>query len=238
MRLLVWLLVLLNVGLLAYFNMDVIAPKPAVADRSVQPDRLKILSEKDLELMAKVVPTPAIVAQTSALPPVPVVQGIVQGIAQGATSCYKWGNFTKTNLPAAQVVLVRLGLQSEINQEAGAKEDRRFWVYYPPLKSAQLAHQKAAEIKAMGVGELFIVQDSQWRNAISFGLFQDEQLATAMLNDLLAKGVKGATKALRSPGKALNSLFVKAVNPDAALELQKIKPEFVGTELEPAACPS
>ena len=33
MKLLVWLLVLLNVGLLVYFNSDVIAPKPAVADQ-------------------------------------------------------------------------------------------------------------------------------------------------------------------------------------------------------------
>ena len=227
MRLLVWLLVLLNVGLLAYFNMDLIAPKPAAADRSIQPERLKILSEKDLEAMPKVVPpAPELVSEASA----PVVQG--------STSCYKWGNFTKTNLPAAQVVLVRLGLQSEINQEASAPEDRRFWVYYPPLESAAIAQQKADEIRAMGVDELFIVQDSQWRNAISFGLFQDEQLASALLNDLLTKGVKGATKALRSPGKSLSSLFVKAVSADAALELQKIKPEFVGTELEPAACPA
>lgn len=227
MRLLVWLLVLLNVGLLAYFNMDLIAPKPAAADRSIQPERLKILSEKDLEAMPKVAaPAQELVAQTSAL------------AVQGPTSCYKWGNFTKTNLPAAQVVLVRLGLQSVINQEAGAEEDRRFWVYYPPLKGAAIAQQKADEIRAMGVDELFIVQDSQWRNAISFGLFQDEQLASALLNDLLAKGVKGATKALRSPGKSLSSLLVKAVSADAAIELQKIKPEFVGTELESAACPA
>ena len=227
MRLLVWLLVLLNVGLLAYFNMDLIAPKPASADRSIQPERLKILSEKDLEAMHKVVaPAPELVTQAFA----PVVQEPL--------SCYKWGNFTKTNLPAAQVVLVRLGLQSVISREAGAREDRRFWVYYPPLKSAGLAQKKADEIRTMGVDELFIVQDSQWRNAISFGLFQEEQLATALLNDLLAKGVKGATKALRSPGKSLSSLFVKAVSADAALELQKIKPEFVGTELEPAACPA
>ena len=227
MRLLVWLLVLLNVGLLAYFNMDLIAPKPAAADRSIQPERLKILSEKDLEAMQKVAaPAQELVAQTFAL------------AMQGPTSCYKWGNFTKTNLPAAQVVLVRLGLQSVINQEPSAPEDRRFWVYYPPLKSAAIAQQKADEIRAMGVDELFIVQDSQWRNAISFGLFQDEQLASALLNDLLAKGVKGTTKALRSPGKSLSSLFVKAVSADAALELQKIKPEFVGTELEPAACPA
>jgi hypothetical protein len=223
MKLLVWLLVLLNVGLLAYFNLDLIAPKPALADRSIMPEKLKILSQAELDVMPQKV-------AAAELAPVAVVDV--------ATSCYKWGNFTKTNLPAAQVVLVRLGLQSEVKQEKIDNEDRRFWVYYPPLKTAELAQQKAEEIKAMGVDELFIVQDSQWRNAISFGLFQDEQLASALLNDLLTKGVKGATKALRSPGKSLNSLLIKAVTAPAAIELQKIKPEFVGTEVEPAACPA
>jgi hypothetical protein len=224
MKLLVWLLLLLNVGLLAYFNLDLIAPKPAAADRSIQPEKLKILSVKALEAMPK--------KEAQTVPPeaAPV-------LASGAsTSCYKWGSFTKSNLPAAQVVLVRLGLQSEVNQEASAQEDRRFWVYYPPLKSADLAQQKAAEIKAAGVDEIFIVQDSQWRNAISFGLFQDEQLASNLLSDLQAKGIKGATKALRSPGKSLSSLLIKAVGADTALELHKIKPEFVGTDLVPAAC--
>lgn len=224
MKLLVWLLLLLNVGLLVYFNLDLIAPKPTLADRSIMPEKLKILSLADLDAMPKKVVAPAVEA-------VPVA------VVDAATSCYKWGNFTKTNLPAAQVVLVRLGLQSTINQEQSDNEDRRFWVYYPPLKSAELAQEKAAEIKALGVEELFIVQDSQWRNAISFGLFQDEQLASALLNDLLAKGVKGATKALRSPGKSLNSLLIKSVTAATALELQKIKPEFVGTDLVPAACP-
>ncbi len=225
MKLLVWLLVLLNVGLLVYFNLDLIAPKPALADRSLMPEKLKILNETELAAM------PQKVAQAA-------VEAAPVAVIDAATSCYKWGNFTKTNLPAAQVVLVRLGLQSNINQAQSDNEDRRFWVYFPPLKSAELAQQKAEEIKAMGVEELFIVQDSQWRNAISFGLFQDEQLASALLNDLLEKGVKGATKALRSPGKSLNSLLIKSVNAGAALELQKIKPEFVGTEITPAACPT
>ncbi len=224
MKLLVWLLVLLNVGLLVYFNLGIIAPKPVVADRSIQPDKLKILSVKDLETMPK--------KETHAMPP----ESSPAVVSGASTSCYKWGNFTKTNLPAAQVVLVRLGLQSEVNQEAVSQEDKRFWVYYPPLKSADLAQQKAAEIKALGVGEIFIVQDSQWRNAISFGLFQDEQLASNLLADLQAKGIKGATKALRSPGKSLSSLLIKAVGADTALELHKIKPEFVGTDLVPSAC--
>ena len=225
MKLLVWLLVLLNLGLLVYFNSEVIAPKPVVADRSIQPEKLKILNAKDLESM------PNKVAQTESPEAAPVL------VSGAEASCYKWGNFTKTNLPAAQVVLVRLGLQSDVNVEAVAQEDKRFWVYYPPLKSADLAQQKAAEIKALGVQELFIVQDSQWRNAISFGLFQDEQLASNLLSELQAKGVKGATKALRSPGKALSSLLIKAVSPSLALELHKIKPEFIGTDLAPAACP-
>ena len=223
MKLLVWLLVLLNVGLLVYFNLDIIAPTSALADRSISPDKLIVLSQAELDALPQ---------KAAVVEPTPVAT------LDAATSCYKWGNFTKTNLPAAQVVLVRLGLQSDIKQEQVDNEDRRFWVYYPPLKSAELAQQKADEIKAMGVDELFIVQDSQWRNAISFGLFQDEQLASALLNDLLAKGVKGATKALRSPGKSLNSLLIKSVSAGAALELNKIKPEFVGTEIEPAACPA
>ena len=225
MRLLIWLLVLFNLALLAYFNMDLILPQPVVADRSIHPEKLKILSAKDLETMPKKEAPPATAMAVAAPAEAP------------ATSCYKWGNFTKTNLPAAQVVLARLGLQGVVNQEQGAKEDRRFWVYYPPLKNAELAKQKAAEIEAMGVRELIIVQDSQWRHAISFGLFQDEQLATNLLNDLQAKGVKGATKALRSPGKSLSSLLIKAVTAEAALELHKVKPEFIGTDIVPAACP-
>jgi hypothetical protein len=34
----------------------------------------------------------------------------------------------------------------------------------------------------------------------------------------------------------LSSLLIKAVSADTALELHKIKPEFIGTDLMPAAC--
>jgi hypothetical protein len=200
----VWVLLLVNVGLFAYFNAN--APKTEVANKEISPEKLKVLSAKDLEAMPKKVA------------PLPEAAPEQLAVSQAAT-CYKWGNFTSTNLPSAQ------------------QQDKRFWVYYPPLKNTELARQKAEEIKALGVEELYIVQDSQWRNAISFGLFSDEQLASSLLTSLQEKGVKGATKALRSPGKSLSSLLIKAVTSDAALELHKIKPEFVGTDLAPTACP-
>jgi hypothetical protein len=220
MKRLLWLLLLVNVGLLVYFNLDVIVPKPSEIRPAINPEKLKILDQKALEAMPKKVPKSPAVAEAE-----------ISGI-----SCYEWGNFTPSNLPSAQVALVKLGLDSIAKQTEQPQTGRRFWVYYPPLKNAKLAQEKANEIKALGIGEIFIVQDSQWRHAISFGLFQDEKLATNLLNDLLAKGVKGATKALRSPGKNISSLLIKAVTPEAALELQRISPEFVGSELRVAAC--
>ncbi|WP_047542016.1 hypothetical protein [Methylotenera versatilis] len=221
MKWLLWLLLLTNAGLLVYFNLDVIAPKPNEIRPAINPEKLKILDQKALEAMPKKAPASPVVAAVE--PP--------------DLSCYEWGNFTPSNLPSAQVALVKLGLSSIAKQSEPPQTGRRFWVYYPPLKNAKLAQEKADEIKALGVGEIFIVQDSQWRHAISFGLFQDEKLATNLLNDLLAKGVKGATKALRSPGKNISSLLIKAVTPEAALELQRISPEFVGSELRVTACP-
>ena len=221
MRWWLWSLILVNVALLAYFNMDTLMPKPAAVSREINPEKLKVLSAKELAET----PKKELIAAT-----------LADAAPASPTSCYKWGNFTTTNLPSAQVVLVRLGLQAVVNQESVAQQDKRFWVYYPPLKTAELAKQKAEEIKALGVDELFIVQDSQWRNAISFGLFNDEQLASGLLSDLQTKGVKGVTKALRNPGKALSSLLIKGASAENALELHKIKHEFVGTDLAPAAC--
>jgi len=219
----VWLLVVVNVALFAYFNVH--SPKAEVANKEISPEKLKVLSAKDLESMPKKAATPPVAAEQ------------VATVAESVATCYKWGNFTTTNLPSAQVVLVRLGLQADINQEVIEQQEKRFWVYYPPLRTTELARQKAEEIKALGVEELYVVQDSQWRNAISFGLFSDEQLASSLLTSLQEKGVKGATKALRNPGKSFSSLLIKGVTADSALELHKIKYEFVGTDLAPAACP-
>ncbi|MGJ8620967.1 MAG: sporulation protein [Methylophilaceae bacterium] len=215
MRLWVWLLVLLNVGLLVYFNMDTLAPKAQVVRTEVNPEKLKLLLDEDFANLTKKEYVPPSVAK----------------------SCYKWGKFTTASLPAAQEVIANLGLAAEVIEEAASNQERRFWIYYPPLATPELAQSKAEEIKRLGVDELYIVQDSQWRNAISFGLFSEEPLATALLKELKAKGVKNAVKSLRSHGTAGSSLLAKDVSSEAAVELYKVRPEFVGTEVRPVPCP-
>ena len=46
MRLLVWL-VLLNIALWGYFNMDKMVPKVAVVHKEVNPEKLKLLMDAD-----------------------------------------------------------------------------------------------------------------------------------------------------------------------------------------------
>ena len=219
-------LVMLNLAVLIYFNLDLITPKQTITFQPINPEKLKILTQQELSALPKKVKT-----ESTDLT-------VVDNTVNEAKSCYEWGSFTANNLPAAQVALVKLNLKNVTQQTTTIVNDRRFWIYYPPLKSAQLAQLKAAELSSLGVTELFVVQDSQWRNAISFGLFQDEQLATNLLNDLQTKGVKGVTKALRNPGKNNLSLLITEVGTQAAFELQKITPEFLGTELKLSACPA
>lgn len=214
MRLLLWFLVLLNVALLIYFNIDTLVPKVAVVQQEVNPEKLKLLMDGDFVTLER---------KTTVA-------------ASSANSCYKWGNFTADNLAAAQGVVERLGLESELVEESTVEQGNRFWVYYPPLATVALAQLKAAEIKRLGVGELYIVQDSKWRNAISFGLFSEEPLAAGLLKELKAQGVRNAVKALRSQGKATSSLIAKNVTSEAAVELYKVRPEFVGTEVTPVPC--
>jgi hypothetical protein len=215
MRLWLWFLVLLNVALLVYFNMDTFVPKVAVVKEEVNPEKLRLLMDGDFSTLEK----KEIVATAS------------------INSCYKWGKFTVENLAAAQATVERLGLESELIEESTTQQDKRFWVYYPPLATADLAQQKADEINRLGVDELYIVQDSKWRNAISFGLFSEEQLAAGLLRELKAKGVRNAVKSLRSQGdEATSSLLMKGVTSEVAVELYKVRPEFVGTEVTPVPC--
>ena len=58
-------MVLANVALLAYFNMDIIAPKPATVDKAIDPTKLKLLSVKELEAMPKKVVAAAPVTRLS-----------------------------------------------------------------------------------------------------------------------------------------------------------------------------
>lgn len=77
--------------------------------------------------------------------------------------------------------------------QRAVEEPTSWWVYLPPQPDKEQADQKAAELKKLGLGDLFVVQDSgPNRFAVSLGLYKSEQGAKERLDTLQKKGVGSA----------------------------------------------
>lgn len=218
MKYLFGLLLLINIGLFGYFNRDVVLPKPApTLEAEISPEKIKILSPEEIEALA-VAKKPVVVA------PPPVID-----------VCFEWSVFSEANLSNAQMALQSLTLQATVKEQT-VQSAKRFWVYKPPVKSSTEALKKAAEFKEMGITDVFVVQEPKWKNAISFGIFSDEQLAINLQKELQAKGIKNVEKALRSQGKSYSSLLLKNLNETEIAEIKKLKPSFPAAELKEVSC--
>ncbi len=243
MKKLVWLFVLINVGLLAYFNKEALLPSaPKAAMTAIQPEKISILTQQQIDALpskgAGAVPV-APISTTIITPPTAAIATVAANdkptVATTNLTCYEWGVFSTVNLSGAQAAVSNLSLQA-IVKEQSSTEAKRFWVYKPPLKSAEAAQAKAIELKKLGVEELYVVQDTKWKNAISFGVFEDEQLATNLLNELKAKGVKEILKGVRNQGKGHASLQFSKLTDSEVLALKKLKPDFPEADIKEVAC--
>lgn len=221
MRWIVLLLLLLNAAIFGYFRLQPAQPAgPVAGHEAIQPEKLRVLTPEEVEAMpAKATSSTANVAP----PPEPV-------------ACYEWGSFPDDSLQTARSAIERLAVESVLQQTA-SQEAKRYWVYIPPRKTPEEAQAKVEEVRALGVEEIFVVQEPKWKNAISLGVFKDEALANRLLEDLRAKGVKSAVKGVRNHESGQSHFLLKNVNAKTADELAKLRPEFPGSEIRKVACP-
>lgn len=224
MKWLVWLLLLVNAALLGYFQL--LAPRHAEVPVVQDMDASKIRIVSAAELAARVKPEPPVV---SADPATPVVAVPAPAI------CYEWGSFAGPDAARAKEALDKLALEVTTKKHT-PQEAIRYWVYIPPLLSQEAAQAKADEIRQLGIEETFIIQEPQWRNAISLGVFRDEGLATRFLEDLRGRGVKSAIKGRRNLNGEQTGYQIKNMTPAQQAEVDKLKPEFPGSDLKQIEC--
>lgn len=68
-----------------------------------------------------------------------------------------------------------------------------FWVFIPPLPNKAAADKKMAELKKLGITDLYLMsEESPDKLAISLGMFSSEQAATEFLHGLTKRGVRQA----------------------------------------------
>jgi hypothetical protein len=212
MRALFLVLVLAN---LAFFAWARYASLPEATDgtappgRQIEPEKLKIVAP----------------AEAAAPKPAPAT----------ALKCLEWGSFTLADAPRAEKALEPLTLGARLGHRR-TEELAAWWVFIPPQDNRPAAQKKAAELKALGVEDYFIVQDEgDYRWALSLGVFRSEDAAQARLAALRENGVRSAQVGPRETVVPKVWLQVKSV--DAALEtkLKDIALQVDGSELRP--CP-
>lgn len=226
-------LLLANLGLFAWWRYG--SPPDASADpapltRQIDPEKLRIAAAKDLPPPAP--PKPVAAVKPEPPPPPPASPAV-------ALKCMEWGSFTIADAPRAEKALEPLALGARLAQRR-TEETAGWWVFIPPQARAanarQTALKKAAELRALGVEDYFIVQEEgQHRWALSLGVFRSEDAARARLAALRTQGVRSALIGARETVVPKIWLQVKGV--DAALEtkLKELAVQIENTELRP--CP-
>ena len=133
---------------------------------------------------------PARVARQIAPASLPVVP--LARVNANPAACREWGGFASADLARARQALQALA-PGVPPSESLVEETAAWWVFIPPSGGRDIAQKKAAELKALGISDYFVVQEegpARW--AISLGIFRSEELARARLEALREKRVRTA----------------------------------------------
>lgn len=153
-----------------------------------------------------------------------------------ALSCMEWGDFSGPDLTRVAAALADLQLGDRLSQSQ-VERDIGYWVYIPPLKNKAAAKRKVAELKALGVGEYFIVQAAgHWHNAISLGVFKTRDAAQNFLNYLRTKGVHTAKVGERASKFKATVFKLDRMDAVTVAKLAAMQKDFAGSELKPVPC--
>lgn len=220
MRLLFLVLLLANVALYAYTY--VTRQQSDAAARFLQ---LQINPEKIR--LARVT-----AASSPARPP-----AVVAAPAAPA-ACLEWGVFSGPAVERADEAIATLGLPDALVQRT-VVDAGGYWVYIPPLKTKADVDKNIAALKEAGIADFFVVQgQTQWRNAISLGIFKNESSAKSFLASVNGKGISSATIGRRENFLKQIAYFVREPSQDTVGRLAELQREFRGSEVKAVACPT
>lgn len=160
---------------------------------------------------------------------------IVPPMSAAPAGCLEWGSFTVAEYPRAEKALEPLALGPRLGQRR-TEETAGWWVYIPSQGSRSSAFRQAAELKALGVNDYFIMgeeSDIPW--ALSLGVFRSERAALARLAALRELGVRTALAGPRDTAVPRIWLQVKGIDPALEARLKDIARQVEGSDLRPCS---
>ncbi|MCE3000387.1 MAG: SPOR domain-containing protein [Betaproteobacteria bacterium] len=219
MRRLFLLLILANLLFFAwqYWLRESADPASQIAALQIQPEKIRTLAVETL------IPKPSLPAPPKA--------------AASVEACVEWGVFSGPEIARADGALAALGLPAEALQRRVMEIDG-YWVHMPVLKTKPEVDRKVAELKGLGISDFYVVQEpANWRNAISLGVFKNEELANTELERLRKQGVRSAVITRRENFFRQVSYFLREQGKPVIARISELQRDFPGAELKAVACP-
>jgi hypothetical protein len=142
----------------------------------------------------------------------------------------EWGSFTLADAPKAEKALEPVLLSGRLEQRR-TEEKAAWWVFIPPQANRPAALKKAAELKKLGVDDYFVVQDEEFRWALSLGVFRTAEAARTRLLALRAQGVRSARIGPREMMVPKVWLQMKGIDAATEARLKEIARQVDGSEL-------
>lgn len=173
----------------------------------------------------------------SASAPAPTEAPAPARVAAPEAFCIEWRGLTQDEFSQVREQLKSMAGERVMSFTEVPLNTRR-WVIFPPLPSPESAAAKLNELTAAGVQDAFVVKDAPWRNAISLGLYANEEAAARRLRELESKGVLG-TRVEVMPRQGTEYYFlIRSEDPDALKGLSGIRQAYPNTQQSRVACPS
>lgn len=169
-----------------------------------EPERLSNQLNPEKIHLVPDLPPPAERAAAARVPaapapvPAPVPAPAAPEVAPPA--CVAFGGLSSEQAAQLSARITKAGAGFKL-AESRVGAPSSWWVHVASQGSKEAAERKAAELRGLGVEELFIVQDAGANQyAISLGLFKSEVSAKRHLAMLRDKGVRSAQIATRGSG--------------------------------------
>ena len=214
MKWLALILLILNLGVAAGFlsaSAWTSAPSPEHAPLNV--DRLNLRSSSRAPLLG---------ARTPVKTPSPAL-------------CVEWRGLEAADFVRAREQL-KLMTSDHVMSFTEVPLESRQWVIFPPLPSRAAAQAKLDELGAVGVTDTFIVQAGAWANALSLGLYANEDLARRRVRELEEKNVHGIRIEPQPKQGTAYYFVIRSDDADALKSLNNAKTAYPNSALARVAC--
>ena len=212
MRTIVLLLLLANLTLFAYTQLDRAGSgESARLAEQVQPDRIRLLTPQQVATLGP--------AKVAALPDV----------------CLEWGPFSDAERTRALAELEPSGLGRLLTQKR-VENSTAFWAFLPRSANKAAIDRRVAALAAGGISDVAVVDTGAQRYTISLGVFRTEEAARARVADLARQGVADAQAGPRQQTLVQTLLVIRDPEAPVVARVRALQPAYPGTDVRIGAC--